>query len=151
MACRTLQEHAIVRDHAMTKISDTHVITRKVTFNAPHVLINYRNGNGFPVLTLRQGGSRQVDATVTTDWYDAPVNESGNVFNVKAKNQINVGPHRIEVLNDEITGDKPIAPSCPTASEYMDNVGKTVMTSFKCDFITSQNKYRVIRSTITLP
>ncbi len=135
----------------MTKLTDTLVITRKITFNAPHVLINYKNGDGFPVLTLRQGGSLQVDATITTDWYDSAVDESRNVFNVKAKNQINIGSHRVEVLNDQITGDKPVAQSCPTASEYMDRVGKTVMTSFKCDFITSQNKYRVIRSTITLP
>ncbi len=135
----------------MTKLEDTHIVTRKVTFNVPHVLIKYENGNGFPVLTLRQGGSRQIDATVTTDVYDAPRDESKSVFNIKAQNQINVGSNRVYVLNDQITGDKPITPSCPTASEYMDRVGKTVMTSFKCDFITSQNKYRVIRSTITLP
>ncbi len=133
------------------KVEDTHVVTRNITFNVPHVLINYKNGDGFPVLTLRQGGSLQVDATITTDWYDAPVNESKNVFSVKAQNQINVGINRVYVLNDRIEGDKPVAPSCPTASEYMVRVGKTVMTSFKCDFITSQNKYRVIRSTITLP
>ncbi len=135
----------------MTKLFNTHSVTRKVTFNVPHVLIKYENGNGFPVLTLRQGGSQQVDATISTDWYDTPLDESNNVFSVKAHNQINVGPNRVYVLNDQITGEKPISPSCPTASEYMDRVGKTVMTSFKCDFITSQNKYRVIRSTITLP
>ncbi len=135
----------------MTKLTDTLVITRKITFNAPHVLINYENGDGFPILILRQGGSLQVDAKITTDWHDAPVDESKHVFSIKAYNQINIGQNRVYVLNDRITGEKPIAPSCPTASVYMDRVGKTVMTSFKCDFITSQNKYRVIRSTIVLP
>ncbi len=146
-----VQEHSSVRNDVMTKLFDSNSITRKVTFTVPHVLIKYENGNGFPILTLRQGGSRQVDATITTDWYDAPVDESLNVFNVKAQNQINVGSNRVYVLNDNITGDKPIAASCPTASEYMSNVGKTVMTSFNCSLITGKNTYRVIRSTIILP
>ncbi len=135
----------------MTKLFDTNSVTRKVTFNVPHVLIKYDSRGGFPVLTLRQGGSRQIDVTVTTDWYDAPADESKDVFNVKAQNQINVGPNRVYVLNDRIVGDKPISPSCPTASEYMNNVGKTVMTSFNCSLITGKNTYRVIRSTIVLP
>ncbi len=133
----------------MNKLVETKVVTQKVTFTVPHVLINYKNGNEFPVLTLRQGGPVQVDATITTDWYDAPVDEKA--FTIKAKNKLNFGDLRIDVLNDEITG---IAPSYPTASEYMSKVGQTVMIGFGCDLRSGdsgKDVYRVIRSSIVLP
>jgi len=141
----------------VNKLSDTQVVIAKVTFTVPNVLINYDNGVSFPTLKLRQGGSMQVDATISTDFYDEPLDERKNVFAFKARNQINFGSYRIDVLNDEIKGDKPIAPSCPTASQYMANVGKTVMISFSC--VRSEahsrgegkNVYKVARSTITLP
>lgn len=135
----------------MNKLSETKVVTREVTFPVPNVLISYEGKNDFPILTLRQGGSRQVKVTVSTDIYDSPVKEKS--FSIKARNQINFGSLRIDVLNDAITGDKPIAPSCPTASDYMRNVGKTVMTSFRCDpvKIDGKNLFRVIRSHIVLP
>ncbi len=133
----------------MNKLVETKVVTQKVTFSVPHVLINCKNGDGFPVITLRQGGSLQVDATITTDWYDAPVDEKA--FTVKAKNKLNFGDLRIDVLNDEITG---IAPSCPTASEYISRVGQPVMIAFGCDLRSGdsgKDVYRVIRSSIVLP
>ncbi len=133
----------------MNKLVDTKVVTEKVTFTVPHVLINYKNGDGFPILNLRQGGPIQVDATITTDWYDAPVDEKS--FTIKAKNKLNFGDLRIDVLNDEFTG---IAPSCPTASEYMSRVGQEVMIAFGCDLRSGdsgKDVYRVIRSSIILP
>ncbi len=133
----------------MNKLVDTKVVTQKVTFNVPHVLISYSENNGFPVMTLRQGGSRQVEATITTDWYDAPVEEKP--FTIKAKNKLNFGDLRLDVLNDEITG---IAPSCPTAYEYLSKVGQTVMIGFGCDLRSGdsgKDVYRVVRSSIVLP
>ena len=133
----------------MTKLVDTKIVTQKVTFNVPHVLIDHRENDGFPILTLRQGGSVQVDATITTDWYDEPADEAP--FIIKAKNQINFGDIRLYVLNDEI---KEIAPSCPTASEYMSKVGQRVTTSFRCDLTSAdadKKVYRVVRSSIVLP
>ncbi len=133
----------------MNKLVATKVVTQKVTFSVPHVLINYKNGDGCPVMTLRQGDSRQVEATITTDWYDAPVDEKA--FTIKAKNKLNFGDLRIDVLNDEITG---IAPSYPTASEYMSKVGKPVMIAFGCDLRSGnsgKDVYRVVRSSIVLP
>jgi hypothetical protein len=117
-------------------------VKRQVTFTVPHVLLS-----NSPTLNLRQGGPVQVEATVTVDYYDAPVDEKP--FVIKAKNQINFGALKIEVLNDAITGDKPIAPSSPTASEYMANVGKPVLTYFSCTPVGK--KFKVVRNTIMLP
>ncbi len=136
----------------MNKLSDTYVVTRTVTYTVPHILITYEANNGFPILSLRQGGSVQVEATITTDFHDAPVEEQP--FLIKARNQINFCDFQVYVLNDEITG---IAPSCPTASEYMSKVGQTVLTFFSCDISqihsrdAGKNVYRVIRSSIVLP
>ncbi len=134
------------------KLADTHVVKRIVTYTVPHVLVKYEANNGFPILALRQGGSVQVEATITTDFYDTPIEEKP--FLIKAKNQINFCDFQVYVLNDEITG---IAPSCPTASEYMSKVGTTVLTFFGCDVSqihsrdAGKNIYRVIRSSIILP
>ncbi len=141
----------------MTKLSDTTTVAQSVTFPVPHVLLNCDMSGRFPVLTLRQGGHVQVEATITTDWYDESVDESKSVFVVKAKNKINFGALRLEVLNDRIDGDKPIAQSFPTASEYMEKVGKPVLLAFACvkSNLHSQSEgkdvFKVVRSTITLP
>lgn len=141
----------------MTKLSDTSVVVQSVTFAVPHVLLNCDRSSRFPVLTLRQGGHVQVEATVTTDWLDYPVDESKSVFVIKAKNKINFGALRIEVLNDRIEGDKPVAQSFPTASEYMDKVGKPALLAFACvrseihSKTEGKNVFKVVRSTIILP
>lgn len=131
----------------MTKLADTSVVTREITFPVPNVLIKHEVRNGFPILTMRQGGLTQVQAMITTDWHDAPVDENNKVFRVKAKNWINFGPHKIDALNDAFPN---VAPSCPTASEYMRNVGKPVMTNFSCE-LSGENIYKVVRVTIVLP
>ncbi len=139
------------------KLADTSTIVQSVTFTVPHVLLNYNNGKEFPILTLRQGGCVQVEATITTDWLDAPIDESKDVFKVKARNKINFGALRLDVLNDKIEGDKPVSRSCPTASEYMEKVGKPILIGFACvkSDIHSKSEgrdvYKVVRSTIKLP
>lgn len=137
------------------RVEKTQSTTRKLTFVAPHILLNAQlEGGRFPVYTLRQGGAVQIDFTTTVDFYDAPVDERDRLFVVKAKNQISFGGNRIEVLNDPI---KNVAPSAPTASEYMSKVGKTVLVAFMCDrslaHSTEAKKdiYRVVRTTIRLP
>ncbi len=136
------------------KLADTEVVKKEITFTAPHILINYNNGNNFPVMNLRQGGSVQVEATIATDWYDTPVDETKKVFSVKARNKINFGDLHLFVLNDAIKG---FNPSCPTASEYMSSVGKTVLLAFACvksdihSRTEGKDVFKVVRSTITLP
>ncbi len=157
MESGTIQKLTALRCDAMTKLADTETVIQNITFTVPHVLINYHNGQVLPVLTLRQGGCVQVDATITTDWYDTAVNESNNVFRVKARNKMSFGDLHLFVLNDKIEGVKPVSQSCPTASEYMDNVGKEVLIGFACvkSDIHSKSEgkdvYKVVRSTITLP
>ncbi len=151
-----VQELKTIRNNVMMKLADTETVVQEITFTVPHVLLNHNEGNGFPVLKLRQGKSIQVEVTVTTDWCDAPVDESKNVFTVKARNKINFGGVHLLVLNDEIK-DRHISQSCPTASEYMDKVGKTVLISFACvkselhSKSEGKNIFKVVRSTITLP
>lgn len=124
-----------------------------LTFNVPHVLLDYKPGD-FPVATVRQGGSKQIEHDVTAEYVDAAVDETDKLFIIKAKNQINFGPNRIEVLNDEIPN---IAPSAPTASEYMANVGKEVLVGFNCSRSEQHSReekkdiFRVIRTKIVLP
>ncbi len=138
------------------KLADTSTVVQSITFTVPHILLNYNNGKEFPILTLRQGGCVQVEATITTDWLDATIDESKDVFKVKAKNKINFGALRLDVLNDRIDGDKPVCPSCPTASEYMEKVGKPILIGFACvrSDIHSKSEgkdvFKVVRSTIIL-
>ena len=138
----------------MNKMDETETITRTLTFDVPNVLIDYQQDNGSqPVLILRQGGSRQIEHTISIDYYDVQVDDTSKLFVIKAKNLINFGALRIEVLNDEIKGDKPIAASAPTASKYMENVGTPVLLAFYCSKVTlnDNNVYKVVRSFITLP
>lgn len=125
----------------------------KLTYNVPHILLDFKPGE-LPVATMRQGGSVQIEHTVAVEYVDAPVDESSKVFAIKAKNQINFGGYRIEVLNDEIPN---IASSAPTASEYMSKVGQEVLIRFECSRSESHSReqkkdvFRVTRTTITLP
>ncbi len=133
----------------MNKIGETITTTQTVTYAVPNVLINYNPNGKFPTLTMRQGGFTQVEATITTEFYDEAVENKDPVFLIKATNQINVGRFIVNVLNDKIEGDKPIAPSSPTATEYMQGIGKPVTLNFSCTKLA--DKFRVTRSTITLP
>lgn len=125
----------------------------KLTYNVPHILLDYKPGD-YPVATLRQGGSKQIEQTVAVEYVDAAVDESDKVFAIKAKNQINFGSNRIDVLNDAIPN---VAPSSPTSAEYMQKVGSEVLISFDCTRSELHSKeqkkdvFRVIRTTIILP
>lgn len=137
----------------MKKLQKTLSNTQKLTFIAPHILLQFKDGD-FPVLTVRQGKAVQIDHTTTVDFYDQPVDERDKLFVIKAKNQVNFGNGRIEVLNDAI---KNVAPSAPTASRYMSLVGKEVMIAFSCERSAAisrdvkKDAYRVVRTTIKLP
>lgn len=141
----------------MNKIGDTTTRKQNITYTVPSVLTNYNANERFPTFTLRQGGFTQVEATITTEFYDEPVENKEPLFLIKATNQINVGRFIVNVLNDKIEGDKPIAPSSPTASQYMENIGSTVLISFSCTRSESHSReeekdvFKVVRSTITLP
>ena len=144
MACWPLQKLAAIRSNAMKQI---------LTYNVPHVLLDYKAGD-FPSATIREGGSRQIEHTITVEFVESAVDESDKVFATKAKNQINFGGNRLDVLNDEIPN---IAPSAPTASEYMSKVGKEVLVGFNCSRSDQRSReekkdiFRVIRTTIILP
>lgn len=136
------------------KIEKTASNDEELTFTVPHVLLAVQDSYGRRKLTVREGGYVQIKHTVTIDWYDQPVDESANVFALKGQNQINFGGLKISVLNDKIPN---VAPSSPTATEYMKLVGKRVMLAFSCVKSVHHEKtfereaYRVVRSTIILP
>ena len=125
---------------------------RNLTFKVPHILLNREEQNGFPVLKVRLGGNRQVEFTTNISYSDDKVEETP--FLIKATNRINFGDNAIEVLNDATEN---LAASSPTASEYLENIGKTVLTSFSCNPDPATSKtlertvYKVVRITITLP
>lgn len=124
------------------------------TFNVPHVLLKREEQNGFPVLEVRLGGSRQIEFTINITYSEQELDETSRLFVIKAMNKINFGDGAIRVLNDAVPG---LAASAPTATEYMKNVGKRVMTAFSCHPDKQQSRilgrtvFRVARSTIILP
>jgi hypothetical protein len=133
----------------MNKKAETQTTTKVLTFNVPNIVLEYKD-EACPILTVRSGGSIQIEHTVTVDYYDEAVDERDQVFAIKAKNQINFAGLTIAALNDAIPN---IAPSAPTASEYMALVGKPVMTYFDCRKVSLKDGdvYKVTRSTIVLP
>ena len=151
MARGSLQKHAPVCINDMNLPASIES-KRNLTFKVPHIILNQEDQNGFQVLQVRLGGNRQIEFTTNISYSEEPVEETA--FIIKATNRINFGDGAIHVLND-VTDT--LAASSPTASEYMENVGKTVMTSFSCnlDAATSKqlggNAFKVVRITITLP
>ena len=125
---------------------------RNLTFKVPHILLKQEDQNGFQVLQVRLGGNRQIEFTTNISYSEEPVEETA--FIIKATNRINFGDGAIHVLND---ATDTLVASSPTATEYMNNVGQTVMTSFSCnpDSATSKTMertvFKVVRITITLP
>lgn len=138
----------------LPKISET---KRDLTFAVPNVLLKYEIENGVPTMQVRLGGPKQVEHIISIEFVEAAIDESDQLFIIKARNQVNVAGVTVTVLNDEIKGDKPLAPSSPTATEYMHNVGKSVLLYFSCrsDPVTSntleRDVFKVVRSRIILP
>lgn len=140
------------------RLQATAATKHKLTFNAPHILLEHdlKKNKAFPVLTLRRGGSVQIEFTTTVDIYDAPVDESGQVFKIKAFNEYNFANEIVQVLNDAMPHIHLVA-SSPTASEYLKLVGKKVMTNFSCQRSPAHSEqfgkdaYLVRRTTIILP
>ena len=138
----------------MKKMAPTITTGPTLTFTIPHILLSASEKNGRSVLAVREGGFVQIQHTTTTDFYDEPVDEGDELFVIKAKNQINFGGLRLEVLNDAIEG---LPPSSPSASDYMKQVGKIVMLSSICTRSNAhsreakQDVYQVIRTKIKLP
>lgn len=133
------------------------IVTKQVlTFDVPSILVEHKDGI-LPMLTLRQGGSRQVEHVVSVQYYDGAVDEKDQLFVIRAKNQVNFGEHIITVLNDRIEGARPVAPSSPTATEYMSKVGQEIMLKFSCKKTTlfkddkPVDAFQVVRVKIILP
>lgn len=156
MAGWPLQKHPFIPDNDMNLPQPTES-KKELTYVVPNILLKYEQSNGLPLAQVRMGGAKQIEYITTVEYLDSPVDESNQLFVIKAKNKINVAGVILDVLNDQITGDKPIAPSSPTASEYMSKVGTPVLTYFSCrhDPATSvgveRPVYRTVRARIVLP
>jgi hypothetical protein len=125
-----------------------------LTYAVPHILLKRDTQNGFPVLQVRIGEPRQIEHVISVEYSEQEVDETAQLFVIKAKNRINFGIGAIEVLNDAVEGDSPLAASAPTATEYMNNVGKEVLISFSCNrdpTILNRQAFRIVRSKIVLP
>lgn len=100
-----------------------------VTFNAPHILRAVSMDGGRETYSVSNGGRIQVSLSVESWLSETPV-EPPEVLKFLAQNQIPVGGAVISVLNDAMEyNGKNIAPSNPTASQYLALVGKKVITS----------------------
>lgn len=157
MARRTLQEYRTIRNNAMKDLPSTVETKRDLTYTVPNILLKYEDVNGVPTMQIRMGSPKQIEHVVTINFVEDAIDEQDQVFTIKARNRINVGNMILDVLNDRIEGSKPIAPSAPTATEYIGKVGKSVLTFFSCkpDPIMSKTLerevFKVVRSKIILP
>ena len=146
MAGGFVQEYGIIRDHAMSETK------RNLTFTAPHILLKREEQNGFPLLHVRLGGTTQIEFITNVSYSEEPLEETP--FVIKATNQINFGDGSIRVINDAMSG---LAATSPTATEYLNRIGKPVLVGFVCKEDQQESTklertvFRVIRVTIILP
>lgn len=137
----------------LPKLTET---KRDLTYPVPNVLLKYEDAD-VPIVQIRMGGPRQVEHVISIEYVEVKVDERDQLFVIKAKNRINVTGAMLDVLNDKVEGSKPLAPSSPSATDYMANVGKSVLLYFSCAFdsVTSdtleRDVYKVVRSRIILP
>lgn len=100
-----------------------------VTFDAPNVLHSVSSDAGRTVLQVSSGGRKQVVMSVKKWFSDIPV-EPPFELKILAKNNITVGGVAIKVLNDGVEYDgQQLAPSNPTAAQYLALVGQKVVMS----------------------
>lgn len=110
-----------------------------VSFNAPHILQSVKVDGTRETYTVSNGGHKQVVMSVETWLSETPVTPP-NILKIRATNRILVGGQPVDVLNDAMEyNGKLLAPSNPTASQYLALMGtKVVMTPsptaepFKC-------------------
>lgn len=133
--------------------------TKKLTFTVPHILKSIsKDEDGFTHRDVREGGPRQIDFTTKVEFSETPVDESAEVFTIRATNQLNFGGAIINVINDEVLlPGFQLVPTAPTATEYLSKVGSEVMVSS----VTSRHRqlselhgkeiYRITRIFVTLP
>ncbi len=133
------------------------------TYQIPHILIESRlDANGRVVRVIREGGMIGLDAVTDAEISETVKDEKP--FRIVAQNQINFGGQTISVLNDETDiGGQYLAPSSPTASEYLAQAGKKTMIAFSCRPNASRTpaadatcaigpkKWTIGRTFITLP
>lgn len=133
--------------------------TRKLTFPVPHILKSFSiDDAGFRHQDVRQGGAKQIDFTTEIEFSETAVDETKDVFAIRATNQFNFANGVINVINDAIEENGfRLVPTSPTATEYLSKVGERVMVSFNCrvhrPFSQQQGKtiYQIARIFITLP
>lgn len=126
--------------------------TKTLSFTVPHILksISLDEGGNFH-RDVREGGIRQVEHEIETEWYREEVKE--DVFRFRATNQLNFMGAIIDVINDEIelsNGFRLVATE-PTASDYLSKVGTRVIISFMCRKDVKRNIFRIDRVFIKLP
>lgn len=139
-------------------LRDPQTIPSEITFDAPHILTRLTLQDGFPALSVREGRAQQVAMESEISWSETPVDESAQVFAIRARNVVNVAGQKLSVINDAgSAGEIKLAASNPTASEYLSKRGQRVMIHFTCtaDRMESQRLgrkvYKVGRSFINLP
>lgn len=133
--------------------------TLKATYTTPNILVSVKDDEGAVTKSIREGGPRQIDYTTEVSWSEASVNEKSKVFAIHTPNRINFAGGIINVINDETDyGDTHLAPTSPTASEYMAaREREKVLVHFDCQQDLNESRrlnrivYKVSRTTVKLP
>lgn len=140
---------------ALPPLPEVSLSKSEATFDVPNLLLQAVAQGGLITHSVREGGAQQVELVTEVSWSDTPVDEHALVFRVQAQNQIRFAGARITVLNDETDlGDLHLAPSAPTTSEYLAQVGKRVMIRFDCSRHRREGgreAFKIARNWITLP
>lgn len=124
----------------------------KTSWLMPHILTFY-DGQETRII---EGGSRQVNAVTRISYHDA-AQVTPPLFAIRATNRLQFGGVVIPVINDRIEGERPLAPTSPTASEYLALRGQEVLHAFACERdhhterLVGHPVWRVARVSIVLP
>lgn len=124
--------------------------TNTVSINFPSVLQDAKGDTGADVFTVMNGGLKQI--TQTTECFESETEvASPPIFRIIATNKIDFGGSTINVLNDPVQfNGKQLAPSNPTASQYMAQRGQQVFTHFSCTPVRPDSQAFLTRKRATL-
>jgi hypothetical protein len=127
----------------------------KQTYDFPNLLIDATVTNGFPVHTVRHGGSLEIEHNTAVEFVSGERPPAEVEFRILAPNRISFGGQTTAVLNDAMDyGDQHLEASVPSLSEYQALIGQEVMIKFdRYEQIVKAGdpkKWKVARTFITL-
>lgn len=130
----------------------------ELSYETPNILLSATSENGIATHSIRESKVVQVPMMTRLSWSETPVDESGQVFAIRARNNIRFGGVRFAVINDACEfGDIKLPATSPSVLEYLSLVGKEVMHHFECsrDLMESERLgkpvYKIVRNVIVLP